>query len=57
MVRGSTYAEIAEALVVSEKTVSSHISNLLRTTGTASRVELSRLVTRMTRRDTVVHQR
>ena len=47
LVAGSTYAEIAEALVISEKTVSSHVSNLLRKTGTANRVELSRLVTRV----------
>jgi len=46
LVGGSTYAEIAEALVVSEKTVSSHVSNLLRKTGTTSRVELSRLAMR-----------
>jgi DNA-binding NarL/FixJ family response regulator len=43
---GRTYAEIAEALVINEKTVSSHVSNLLRKTGTASRVELSRLARR-----------
>lgn len=47
VVRGLTYAEIAAALVISEKTVSSHISNLLRKTGTATRVELSRLATRV----------
>jgi DNA-binding CsgD family transcriptional regulator len=47
LVAGSTYAEIAAALVISEKTVSSHVSNLLRKTGTANRVELARLVTRL----------
>ena len=46
VVAGATYAEIAATLVISEKTVSSHVSNLLRKTGTSSRVELSRLVTR-----------
>lgn len=30
LVAGSTYAEIASTLVISEKTVSSHVSNLLR---------------------------
>lgn len=39
LVAGRTYAEIARALVISEKTVSVHVSNLLRKTGTASRVE------------------
>ena len=41
VVAGRTYAEIAGALFLSEKTVSSHISNLLRKTGTANRVELA----------------
>lgn len=41
LVAGRTYREIAEALVLSEKTVSSHISNMLRKTGTANRVELA----------------
>ncbi|HET9422857.1 MAG TPA: AAA family ATPase [Nocardioides sp.] len=50
VVAGATYAEIAERLVISEKTVSSHVSHLLRKTGTSSRVELSRLVAR--RRET-----
>jgi DNA-binding CsgD family transcriptional regulator len=40
---GRTYGEIARALVISEKTVSSHISNLLRKTGAANRVDLARL--------------
>jgi DNA-binding CsgD family transcriptional regulator len=47
LARGLTYAEIAEALVISEKTVSSHVSNLLRKTNTVSRVELTRLVARI----------
>ncbi|KGN41621.1 helix-turn-helix transcriptional regulator [Knoellia aerolata] len=47
VVEGSTYSEIAASLVISEKTVSSHVSSLLRKTGTANRVELSRLVTRL----------
>lgn len=47
LTQGLTYAEIAKALVISEKTVSSHVSNLLRKTGTAGRVELTRLVARI----------
>jgi len=42
VVAGRTYAEIARALVVSEKTVSSHISHLLAKTGTVNRVDLAR---------------
>ena len=45
VIAGRTYAEIARALVISEKTVSSHISNLLRKTGAANRLDLSRLAT------------
>ncbi|MGN6131537.1 MAG: helix-turn-helix transcriptional regulator, partial [Nocardioidaceae bacterium] len=41
LVAGRTYAEIARALFISEKTVSVHVSNLLRKTGTANRVEAS----------------
>lgn len=41
VVAGRTYGEIAEALYVSEKTVSSHISNMLRKTGTSNRHELA----------------
>ena len=41
VVAGRTYREIAEALVVSEKTVSSHISNMLRKTGTSNRHDLA----------------
>ncbi|MGH3348134.1 MAG: helix-turn-helix transcriptional regulator [Nocardioides sp.] len=44
LMAGRTYAEIAEALVISRKTVSVHVSNLLRKTGTSSRVELAALV-------------
>ena len=43
IVAGRTYGEIARVLVISEKTVSSHVSNLLRKTGTSNRVDLSRL--------------
>jgi DNA-binding CsgD family transcriptional regulator len=43
VVAGRTYAEIARALVISEKTVSSHMSNLLRKTGAANRLDLARL--------------
>ena len=32
LVAGRTYNEIADALLISEKTVSVHVSNLLRTT-------------------------
>ena len=46
VVAGRTYSEIARALVISEKTVSSHVSNLLRKTGTSNRMDLSRLATR-----------
>ena len=41
VVAGRTYGEIARDLFVSEKTVSSHMSNLLRKTGAANRVELA----------------
>jgi DNA-binding CsgD family transcriptional regulator len=46
VVAGRTYAEIATALFLSEKTVSSHISNILRKTSTANRVELAAWATR-----------
>jgi len=41
-----TYSEIARELVISEKTVSVHISNLLHKTGTANRVDLAGLARR-----------
>lgn len=44
---GLTYIDVATALVISEKTVSSHVSNLLRKTGTTNRIELTRLVVRV----------
>jgi DNA-binding CsgD family transcriptional regulator/tetratricopeptide (TPR) repeat protein len=43
VVAGRTYAEIATELVISEKTVSSHISSLLRKTGATNRVHLASL--------------
>ena len=43
VVAGRTYGEIACELVISEKTVSAHISNLLHKTGTSSRLELAQL--------------
>ena len=42
IVAGRTYGEIARALFLSEKTISSHVSNILRKTGCANRVELAR---------------
>jgi DNA-binding CsgD family transcriptional regulator len=49
VVAGRTYAEIAAALVVSEKTVSAHVSNMLRKTGTTNRIELAQLAHRRSR--------
>ena len=43
---GYTYGEIARELVISEKTVSTHVSHLLAKTGTANRMELSGLARR-----------
>jgi DNA-binding CsgD family transcriptional regulator len=51
LVAGRTYGQIARQLVVSEKTVSVHISNLLRKTGTTSRVDLAQLVSRLTEKE------
>jgi DNA-binding NarL/FixJ family response regulator len=47
LVAGSTYPEIANTLVISEKTVSAHVSNLLRKTHTSSRVVLAQLAHRI----------
>ena len=41
-----TYSQIAARLFISDKTVSSHVSNVLRKTGTASRIELAELARR-----------
>ena len=45
---GYTYREIARALVISEKTVSAHISSMLRKTSTTSRTELAQKYRRLT---------
>ena len=45
---GYTYREIAGTLVISEKTVSAHISSMLRKTSTASRTELAQKYRRLT---------
>jgi DNA-binding CsgD family transcriptional regulator len=47
VVAGRTYGEIARELVISEKTVSVHISNLLHKTGTKSRIELAQRTRRL----------
>ena len=47
LVAGRTYAEIATALFISEKTVSVHVSNLLHKTGTSSRREVAALAVRL----------
>jgi DNA-binding CsgD family transcriptional regulator len=47
VVAGYTYREIARTLVISEKTVSAHISNLLRKTNTTNRAELSQKYRRL----------
>jgi DNA-binding CsgD family transcriptional regulator len=46
IVAGRTYGENARELVLSEKTVGVHVSNLLHKTGTANRVELAQLARR-----------
>jgi DNA-binding NarL/FixJ family response regulator len=43
LVAGRTYAEIAKALLISSKTVSVHVSNILRKTGTSSGREVAAL--------------
>jgi DNA-binding CsgD family transcriptional regulator len=47
IVAGRTYGEIARELVLSEKTVSVHVSHLLHKTGTTNRVELAQLARRV----------
>ncbi len=46
IVAGRTYGEIARELFISDKTVSSHVSNLLRKTGARNRIDLARLASR-----------
>ena len=46
LVAGETYGQVARRLFISEKTVSSHVSSLLRKTGTTSRIELAALAVR-----------
>ncbi|MFC7488510.1 helix-turn-helix transcriptional regulator [Knoellia sp. CPCC 206453] len=46
LLSGETYAQIAARLFISDKTVSSHVSSVLRKTGTASRIELAELAHR-----------
>ena len=46
LIAGRSNTEIAESLVISEKTVSVHVSNILRKTGTSSRVEAAELARR-----------
>ncbi len=43
LVLGRSYGEIAEALFISDKTVSVHVSNILRKTGARNRNEASAL--------------
>jgi DNA-binding CsgD family transcriptional regulator/tetratricopeptide (TPR) repeat protein len=47
LVAGRSNGEIAKELVISDKTVSVHVSNILRKTGTASRVEAAALAERL----------
>ena len=47
LVAGRTYGEIADSLFISEKTVSAHVSNLLRKTDTSSRREVAALAQRL----------
>jgi DNA-binding NarL/FixJ family response regulator len=47
LVAGRTNAEIARDLFISDKTVSAHVTNVLRKTGTASRIEAASLALRL----------
>lgn len=49
LVAGRTYSEIARSLFISDKTVSTHVSHLLRKTGTSTRIELADLADRADR--------
>ncbi len=46
LLSGETYSQIATRLFISDKTVSSHVSNILRKTGSANRIELAELAHR-----------
>ncbi|SDP10290.1 regulatory protein, luxR family [Pedococcus dokdonensis] len=46
LLTGQTYSQIAAQLFISDKTVSTHVSNVLRKTGTANRIELAELARR-----------
>lgn len=48
LLAGETYSHIATRLFISDKTVSSHVSNILRKTGSANRIELAELAHRRT---------
>jgi DNA-binding CsgD family transcriptional regulator len=48
IVAGRSCGEIDRDLVISENTVSAHVSHLLRKTGTVNRVELAQLARRLT---------
>jgi len=47
LVAGRTNAEIARDLFISDKTVSVHVTNVLRKTGTANRIEAASLALRL----------
>jgi DNA-binding NarL/FixJ family response regulator len=47
LVAGRSNGEIAKELVISDKTVSVHVSNILRKTGTSTRVEAAALAERL----------
>jgi DNA-binding CsgD family transcriptional regulator len=48
VVAGRTNSEIARALVLSDKTISTHVSNMLRKTGSTNRRELAEQARRLT---------
>jgi len=47
LIAGRTNAEIARDLFISDKTVSVHVTNVLRKTGTANRIEAANLALRL----------
>ncbi len=55
LLTGGTNAEIAKILVLSEKTIGVHISNMLRKTGTTNRIELAELARRHQAPDSEEH--